>query len=731
MATATKKAPSSPPPDPRPKAAPAWLRGLDAVYRFLASLKLAVLTLGTLAAVLAYSTFFEKWYGTAAVQEWIYRSRGFAVLLAFLGTNILCAALIRFPWKRRQTGFVITHAGLLVLLGGSWYSLLTSDEGHFAAFEGETKDSIVRTDYPVIRVRQVDPHNPGEALHEWELPFRPGSFAWGPGRPRPGWLTPSDAARADAAPTDVLTRPDDPFQLVVKSHIPSSVPADEYRPDPKGFPAAKVRVTFKAPGMPQARDVFDDESRWFAIDNKLYRVAKDRGSSGPMPAQFAFNFVDRPELVDDFLNPPAKPGHDGAARFRYEDASHKTRTFDWTLDGQEGKSITLPGSDLSVKFLGLESFPAEQAGLGRSLGAAEIALVNFEVRKGDSAPMKHLALANVPMGPNAIPRQSDDPHAAPTPVEPLVRINYDPPPALDPKSNGRFGLVEVLGTQDGSLYYRVWGRGEAGETRGRLRPGKGRLEKGKEVAAFGGNASMPMTIAFRVEDYLTSAVKEKVAKPFPLPPNKLDMAIPASLVAMTVKDPHDPSKETTREFYVRQSGGTDPVWVPVTFGPGDVYEVAYDVDREKLPFELKLVDFQRGFDPGTQQASRFSSDVLLTDKALGVENKPFHISMNEPLTHRGYTFYQQSYRIDDRTGKVMSTLQVGSNPGRRVMYGGCLLVVLGAFVQFYMRAGVFTDGGKRERDRAASKARQKAGLPAEPSAAATEPAGQVSEDDIL
>jgi hypothetical protein len=35
-------------------------------------------------------------------------------------------------------------------------------------------------------------------------------------------------------------------------------------------------------------------------------------------------------------------------------------------------------------------------------------------------------------------------------------------------------------------------------------------------------------------------------------------------------------------------------------------------------------------------------------------------------------------------------------------------VVLGAFVQFYMRAGVFTDGGKKERERAAAKARAQA-----------------------
>ena len=30
-------------------------------------------------------------------------------------------------------------------------------------------------------------------------------------------------------------------------------------------------------------------------------------------------------------------------------------------------------------------------------------------------------------------------------------------------------------------------------------------------------------------------------------------------------------------------------------------------------------------------------------------------------------------------------------------------MVLGAFVQFYMRAGIFTDGGKKERERAASQ----------------------------
>src|SRR5262245_46276771 len=76
MATATKKTPT---PTSGTPASPSQSRSgilaaTDAIYRFLASLKLAVLSLGALAAVLAYATFFESWYGSSAVQEWIYQT---------------------------------------------------------------------------------------------------------------------------------------------------------------------------------------------------------------------------------------------------------------------------------------------------------------------------------------------------------------------------------------------------------------------------------------------------------------------------------------------------------------------------------------------------------------------------------------------------------------------------------------------------------------------------------
>jgi hypothetical protein len=705
MATATKKPTAVPtPPEPGRDPAPHALRAVDSVYRFLASLKLAVITLSALAATLAYATWFESTYGTAAVQEWVYRSKGFAVLLAFLGANILCAALIRFPWKKRQTGFVITHAGLLIVLAGSWYSVMTADEGQVAFLEGESKEELVRNDYPVIRIRQVDPHSPDVVEREWELPFRPGTFAWGPGQPKPRSLveklSPSSllSGHDERKPVEVLTKPKDPFQVVVKSFIPASIPATLHVADPSGTPMVKIRPLMKAPGMPKVRDVFDPDDRWFESEGRIHKVVRAEG-----PAQFAFLYVDRPELVDDFLNPPADPGNDGVARLRYVDKAGKPRVYDWKLDGQAGKTVTLPDSDLSVKFPELLAFPAAEAGLGRMLGASTVPYAQFEVSKGGAPPVKHMALAGLPMIPNVIPSREDQTDGPP---RPLVSINYDLPPLLDSHAGGLFGVIEVLGTPEGATYYRVWGRPEAGKSaRSQLRS-KGPIKTGQPVVAFGGNPGMPMTLSFEVEEYLTKGVSKDVCEPVVLPKGQMGNGIAACLVEMTVKDG---DKESTKEFYVRRSNTLDQVWKSVAFPDGRLYQVSYDVDRKPLGFDLKLVDFQRGFDPGTEQASRFSSDVLLTDKAQGLDRKPFHIWMNNPLTHRGYTFYQSSYireedpRTGRETGRVQSVLQVASNPGRPIIYSGCLLVIAGAFVQFYMRAGVFTDGGKRERERAAAR----------------------------
>lgn len=677
------------------------LGAVDAVYRFLASLKLAVISLGALAASLAFATWFESTYGTTAVQDYVYQSTWFAVLLAFLAINILCAALIRYPWKRRQTGFVITHTGLLILIFGSYWSFKTADEGTVGMLEGETRAQLVRRNDPVIRIREVDAHTQ-EPKREYDLPFKPGPFRWGNGTAHLdglfdltlSWLS---GGRLPAATPggEVLSQPGDPFKLVVKEHLPASAPAVVHQADPNGDPMAKIQLQFKAPGMPQARDAFADESdQWFRLERRFYRTARTEG----MPALVSFAYVDRPELVEDFLKPPMGGGRRGVARFRYADKAGKARVFDQPLEGMDGKTFALPESDLTVKVEKVADFPTGEGGLFRVLGEAAIPVGMFQIKKGDGPEVEHFAMASLPMVPNVMPNPRD-PTAKPP--QPLVSIHMMLVPEVDPKTNGRFGQIEVLAGPDRSLYYRVFGRSKEGKAELRA---SGPLEKGNSIDAFGGGAGMSMTISFRVEDYIPSGVEKQVFEPVVLPKGQMEDGIPASLLELTVGD-------TTREIWIQRSESLDaPSFKQVPFGDR-LYEIAYDVDRRPLGFDVKLDDFEVGFEPGTEQATKFVSKVRLSDQSMGIRDQPHTISMNEPMTHRGYTFYQSRYspivdpRTNQRTGQFQSIFQVGVDPGRPIKYLGCVVLVTGIFVQFYMRAGVFTDGGKKERERAARRAK--------------------------
>ncbi len=416
-----------------------------------------------------------------------------------------------------------------------------------------------------------------------------------------------------------------------------------------------------------------------------------------------FSYVDRPELVDDFLKPPAASGPKGVARFRYRDRSGASRIFDWPLDGQSEKAVTLPESDLVVTLAELQEFPTANSGLDRILGEDQIPVAIFKIQSGKEAPVTHMALANLPMVPNVIPSMDGSDKAPP---RPLASVHYMVAPILDAKINGRFGQIEILAGPDERLYYRVYGRGK--ESIGELRAA-GSLVMDKPIVAFGGNPNMPMTITFEVDKYIPAGVEKSIYEPVVLAKGQMGNGIAACRAEMTVGG-------QTKEVWISRSENLDPPPPRTVAFRDGVYQVTYDVDRKPLGFELKLDDFDTGFEPGTEQATHFESKVRLTDKSAGIADQPHTIWMNHPLDHRGFTFYQSNYiRVRDphtgqETGQFQSVFQVATNPGRPVIYGGCLLVVLGAFLQFYMRAGLFTDGGKREQERAAIAARKKAEL---------------------
>ena len=747
MATAVKNS-ASPSTEPAPTAQTDGLLGaFDAVFRFLASLKLAVISLTTLATVLAYATFFEGWYGTAAVQEWIYRSKWFAVLLAFLGANILCAALIRYPWKKRQIGFLVTHTGLLVVLIGSWVSVVTTVDGQVGVVEEETSRELIRIDDARVYVRPLDKQT-GEETREYQLAFYPGAFPWNLGGAAAPAATASaqqlrttldyaagalavacigflaywiGGARARIRPLaggaiaatlalgsmacflsassrnegreDVLTLPSDPFKLVVKDYLPASAPP---RLAPVagsgGVPMIKAALLVKPPNAPNEIDALDDggqdHERWLIASNPRVR----RDSRDVMAALLAFQYLDTPDKVEDFLALPKDPLKDEVARIHYKDRSGKDRVFEWAVDGKE-KTEVLPDSDISVTYAKRDVIPighgADPSGeMARAVGDAEIHVVQFQVKKGDGPVREHYGWGSLPMIPSLIPSQKD-PHTGE-----IVRIAYYHPPDIGRQAmQGRASVIEIAGTPDGKLHYRALGRDG-------LR-GKGPLKVGEKVKLAGGGPGAGMSAAFRVDEYLTSGVKREVCEPLVLPAGQQKEGIPACLAAMTVDG-------ETREFWLRRSADLTQRFQTVSFPKGD-YRVALDFDRVPLGFEVKLNDFDEGKDPGAMQSRSFKSEVALNDERNGVRDQAHSITMNHPLQYRSWTLYQSNYiplMGPDRqpTGVYMSVFQTRYDPVWTITYGGCLLVVLGTFLQFYMRAGVFTDGGKREREKAMASA---------------------------
>ena len=279
-----------------------------------------------------------------------------------------------------------------------------------------------------------------------------------------------------------------------------------------------------------------------------------------------------------------------------------------------------------------------------------------------------MALANLPMVPNVIP--SADPSAK-APPRPLASIHYMVAPTLDPKTNGRFGQIEILAGPDDALYYRVFGRGKEGKAELRA---AGPLAKEKPIVAFGGNANMPMTITFEVDKYLPSAIEKPIYEPIVLPKGQMGNGIAACRAEMTVDG-------QTKEVWLSRSVDLDPPAPQTVQFRDSVYQVVYDVDRKPLGFELKLDDFDTGFEPGTEQATHFESKVRLTDKSAGITDEPHKIWMNHPLDHRGYTFYQSNYiRVRDPAQRAIhGAVSIGLSGGhqsrpadhlRRLLPGG-------------------------------------------------------------
>ena len=69
-------------------------------------------------------------------------------------------------------------------------------------------------------------------------------------------------------------------------------------------------------------------------------------------------------------------------------------------------------------------------------------------------------------------------------------------------------------------------------------------------------------------------------------------------------------------------------------------------------------------------------------KIEGDERSDILIRMNEPLRHKGYTFFQASFREDPQTRVLSSTFAVVKNPADQYPLYGCIIITFGMLLHF-------------------------------------------------
>lgn len=721
---------------------PLWLQALLAAFEFCASLKLAVVLVSSAALVLGWATFVESQYGLRAVHYGIYGTRWFTLLNVLLAVNIFSAAAIRFPWQRHQTGFVITHIGLLTLMFGTALSRRYGIDAQMMVWEGQHSHRAYEdSEHFELAVAPLpDNQKAGNASYDEEvypqIAFQGGPFNWSelnemaqfprPQNPWQGswadWRLPLRAVRsllqwcADV-PTVLAwsLAPRDRGEIFHHDGIRLEVL--DYYSNASEIHAPHIKLRMSSPriarqGGADGRDELSPET-WVPIElgvresKEQFFGARPQGIGNRESVgggQVSFWLAASAAEYEAFLDsrPEAPLSAKGQVVLHAAGQRHVL-----SIDEKQGAGqFPLGDTGLSAEVTGYFA----TAGLGQvgddgslhfteraTTGQTEQPAVEVVVYRGEERLGQLSLLADYPELSQQLAAHG---------VFGSYWFDHGEKDAAALMAGQGGSRIDILQAPDGHLAYRYWNRREVAAA-------ASLPADGTKVDAF----KMPVA-------QLQMYVERHVAAPLPtlkyLPVAfNSDMTAQAALRAAQVRLTVDNQAET---FWL--------VGPPVTTVEGLVspnqrrtvrsdrraVTVTLPLDEIDVGFLVGLDRFERKLDPGTSTASHYSSIVDLLDRddpdktfqrdVLITMNAP--IDFSSPKSGRSYRLFQESFQGPFSPGdsmyevlvprelrrdgkpKAMSVLTVNHDPGRGVKYVGSLLVVAGIATMFYMRAYFFT-----------------------------------------
>jgi hypothetical protein len=714
---------------------PLFVRSILSLYEFFASLKLAVVLILLVAIVLGSATFVEANYGTAAVGFLIYHTWYFAALLSLLALNIFCAAAIRFPWKRHQTGFVITHIGLLTLLAGSAISDRGSVNSQMLVYLGESNQLAIDMDQSILSVSNI-PRRPTQL----DVKFQPGPFNWSDLAPWPitrrvkSWFGLDNPAQPWQHPPQMIYDDGKTKLEVVDYYSRSSVVGTPYLALRFYQPKIKVEIPVDLstrPGEPFAKSALGpmgDVVMWHADQSDALTAFKE-------------------------CQPDRSVEGDGMVAFWWKGETTCASVKELVKLKAQGKRFELNGGltvalnayaesvDLRALVHGQGLVPPEPD--GEDIGPT-VDLSVYDKTGGKESKSQALRFAELPYMPGG--------------KQPAgLRIDF-----YHPSMKGR---VEILVGPNEKMAYRAWQKATKRVV------AAGDLEIGRTADTFsmggddptgGARSVMTMTALRYVGDGQEGT--ERIG------PNQLIVSLPFE--KSDEKAERGLSKAARMRLSWTDSSGKvkqDDFWLtqnlPEPWASARRHQVhrtdaggdqpiltSLNVRETNVGFALKLINFDLEVDPGTKMAGNYTSHIVQVDvrhepeverlrerfdeasdagkkQAARVElddavtaklNTQLEtlkgksqdeqrkiaedsqdmsnlvVTMNRPLDYpdldgRQLRFFQENYLAPDkeRGTPLGSVFRVNYDPGRPVKYLGSGLIVLGIFLMFYMRAYFF------------------------------------------
>ena len=137
----------------------------------------------------------------------------------------------------------------------------------------------------------------------------------------------------------------------------------------------------------------------------------------------------------------------------------------------------------------------------------------------------------------------------------------------------------------------------------------------------------------------------------------------------------------SKEYTLRGTKGSRGLVKTQNIGSTEV-SIEYGSKVMKIPFSIKLNDFQLDRYPGSMSPSSYASEVTVYD---GENVFDYRIFMNTTLHNGNYLFFQSSYFPDEK-GTILS---VNNDPGKWPTYFGYFMLTLGLVLNLFDKKGRF------------------------------------------